>query len=306
MKKLLTVVKLNPMVQEFAKQHFEILTEKDLTADNAKEIEVIMSSGVGIVNRALLDKLPNVKMIDNFGVGFDGCDIEAIKERNIALCVTSSVLTDDVADLALSLLLNVSRQVTLCNNFVNKGLWAQGQKVNLGTKASCKNVGIIGLGKIGQAIAKRCLGFDMTVSYYDKYAKNDAYKRYDSLEELAHNVDYLIVSCAATPDNRNLINKEILEALGPSGFLINVARGSLVDEEALSFAIENKVIKGAALDVFAHEPNVPQGLLNKDNVVLTPHIASATVETRKAMADIVIANLKAFMEGKEYPTALKL
>lgn len=307
MKQLLAVVKLNEHVAAFIKeQGYEVLTEAMLNESNASNIEVIMSNGTGQISKQLLDKLPAVKMIDNFGVGYDGVDTAECARRDIALCTTLGVLTDDVADLAMSLILDVSRQVTVAHNYIQAGKWASGIKLAMGNKVSGKKVGIVGLGNIGKAVAQRCRGFNMEVFYHSLSADNTEYQHKDSLIELAKEVDYLVVCAAATEANRNMINAQVLEALGPSGFLINIARGSLVDEAALCDAITNGTIQGAALDVFASEPHVPQALLNRDNVLLTAHIASATVETRKQMADIVNANFKAFLEGKELPTRIKI
>lgn len=307
MKKLLTVVGLNENVASFIKkQHYEILTEAQLNESNASEIEIIMSNGSGIVSKELLDKLPNVKLIDNFGVGYDGVDIEECKRRNIAVCTTLGVLTDDVADLALALMLNVSRKVTYANNFIAEGKWELGKKPGLATKVSGKKVGIVGLGRIGSAVAQRACGFQMEIYYYDEFIENKNYTKVNNLIELASLVDYLIVCAAATEKNRNLIDSNVLMALGAKGFLINVARGSLVDEDALVYAIVNKQIKGAGLDVFAKEPFVPKQLIGRENVVLTSHIASATIETRLLMANIVIENMKAFLEGRDLPTRLRL
>lgn len=168
MKKLLTVVGLNEHVADFIKeQNYEVLTQDQLNDSNASEIEIIMSNGTGVVPKSLLDKLPNVKLIDNFGVGYDGVDVAECKKRDIALCTTPGVLTEDVADIALALILNVSRQVTLAHNFIADGKWEQGGKLGLGTKVSGKKVGIVGLGRIGSAVAQRCSGFDMQVYYFD-------------------------------------------------------------------------------------------------------------------------------------------
>lgn len=307
MKTLLTVVDLNENVAQFIKdQGYEVITEDKLNDENAPLIEVIMSNGTGKVSKALLDKLPNVKMIDNFGVGYDGVDVEECRKRDIALCTTPGVLTEDVADLALGLLLDLSRQITKAHNFIHDGKWEQGGKFPLGIQVSGKKVGILGLGRIGKAVAQRCAGFNMEVYYYDRNTQSDRYTKVDSLMDLATKVDYLVVCAAATAQNRNLINAQVLQALGTKGCLINIARGSLVDEDALCQAIEQGIIKGAALDVFACEPHVPNALLNKDNVVVTAHIASGTVETRKQMADIVNSNFKAFLEGTEMPTKLRL
>lgn len=307
MKVLLTVVALNANVAQFIKdQGYEVITQDELTSENAPYIEVIMSNGTGKISKELLDKLPNVKMIDNFGVGYDGVDVKECAKRNIALCTTPGVLTEDVADLAMALLLGLSRQVTMAHNFIHEGKWAHGLKFPLGSKVSGKKLGILGLGRIGKAVAARASGFDMPIYYYDRFSQDERYTKVDSLLDLAKAVDYLVVCAAATEENRNMVNAQVLEALGSKGCLINIARGSLVDEDALCQAIENGVIKGAALDVFASEPHVPEALLNRNNVIVTAHIASGTVETRKQMADIVNANFKAFLEGTPMPTKLKL
>lgn len=307
MKQLLAVVKLNEDVAAFIKEHgYEVITEDMLNESNVNNIEVIMSNGTGKISKQLLDKLPAVKMIDNFGVGYDGVDTAECARRDISLCTTLGVLTDDVADLAMSLILDVSRQVTVAHNYIHAGKWAAGAKLSLGNKVSGKRVGIVGLGNIGKAVAQRCRGFNMSVLYYSPKCENTEYHRKDSLIELAQSVDYLVVCAAANEANRKMINAQVLEALGPSGFLINIARGSLVDESALCDAINNGTIKGAALDVFDSEPHVPEALLNRDNVLVTAHIASATLETRKQMAEIVNANFQAFLDGQPLLTRVQL
>lgn len=305
-KKLLAVVKLDKNVDEFAAKYFEVLRPEDLSADNAKEIEVIMSNGKGVVSKELLDRLPEAKLIDNFGAGYDGVDTAECARRGIALCTTPGVLTDDVADLALAFILNVSRRITHAHNYVCAGKWKTCGKVPLATSVSGKNIGIIGLGRIGSAVARRAEAFAMQVCYFDTRVNNVRYLKKDSLTALAQCSDYLVVCAAAARENRGLISLEVLKALGPQGYLINVARGSLVDEEALAYCLEHHLIKGAALDVFAREPEVPRACLDNPDVIVTPHIASATCETRKKMAEIVIANLQAFLEHRPYLTPLKL
>ncbi len=304
MAKLLTVVKLNPMVEAFVKEHFEILTPSELTAADAAEIEVIMSNGGGKVSKELQDRLPNAKLIDNFGVGYDGADIDECQKRGIALCTTPGVLTDDVADLAIGLMLSLSRHICSGHAFVTSNRWQSGHKPALATKVSGKKAGIVGLGRIGRAVARRCEGFDMKVHYYDRHAVEPRYIKCETLEDLASCCDYLIICAAATAQNRHLISADIMRKLGPSGMLINIARGSLVDEKAAAALLKSGELGGAALDVFEDEPHVTPELLSLPNVVLTPHIASGTVETRALMAEIVIDNLKAFMAGTEYRTRL--
>lgn len=318
---ILRNVKLNPIVAEYVNQFYDVISVEELTAENASQIEVLLTNGTGQAPKELLDRLPNLKLIDDFGVGFDGVDIAECKRRNITVCTTPGVLTDDVADLALAHILAFSRQMCLAHHEVVSGAWATGHKsLGLGRKVSGKRVGIVGLGRIGKAVAQRCHGFNMSLAFYDRYLSADKaaadlkamlgvepeLTRYDDLVELARNSDYLVVCAAATPENHGLINEEVLTALGPQGTLINIARGVLVDEAALVKVLQEGKLGGAGLDVFDHEPNVPAALLTMKNVVLTPHIASATVETREQMASLVIGNLKAFREGTPYLTALTL
>lgn len=318
---ILRNVKLNPMVAEFVAQYYDVISVEELTDANAASIEVLLTNGTGKAPKELLDRLPNLKLIDDFGVGFDGIDVAECKRRNITVCTTPGVLTEDVADLALAHILALSRQICRAHHEVVSGAWSSGhKKLGLGHKVSGKRVGIVGLGRIGKAVAQRCHGFNMQLGFYDRFLSEDQARAdltqligvapqitaYQSLVELAHNSDYLVVCAAATPENHGLINEEVLTALGPHGALINIARGVLVDEAALVKILQEGKLGGAGLDVFAQEPHVPEALLTMPNVVLTPHIASATVETRELMANIVIGNLKAFREGTPYLTALAL
>lgn len=306
-KLILRNVSLNPIVEAYVKDKYEIISVADLNEQNSKDIEVLLTNGTGVAQKDLLDRLPNLKLIDDFGVGYDGVDVAECKKRNIALCNTPDVLTDDVADMAMLLMLNLSRQFAKAHNYVQSLDWEAKKSLPLANKLSGKKVGIFGLGRIGMAIAKRCCAFDMQIFYHsrsDKHISNYTYC--NSLNELAQHVDFLIVCAAANAQNKGIIDKSILQALGSKGSLINIARGSLVDEDALCYAIENNIIKGAGLDVFVDEPHVPKSLLGRDNVVLTPHIGSATEETRAQMAAIVIENLKAFEDGKPYITKVDL
>lgn len=304
MKAILHNVGLNPEVEAFAKEHFELVTPESMTEAQAAEIEVLLTNGKGKAPKELLDRLPNLKMIDVLGVGYDGVDTAECRRRGIEICVTTGVLTADVADLALGLTLSLLRRIPSGHELVCSKRWEQKEKLPLGHQMAFKRVGIAGLGQIGQAVAKRCAAFEMDISYFDLKEKDVPYHYFADLTELAANVDILIISAAATPANRGMVNAEVLKALGPSGVVVNVARGSLIDEPALIEAIKNGTIAGCALDVFEKEPFAPHELMGRPNVVLTPHIASATVETRKKMAAIVLENLKAFMEGRPRPTAL--
>jgi hydroxypyruvate reductase len=243
---------------------------------------------------ALIDALPNLKVIANFGVGYDTVDVDAAHRRGIAVSNTPDVLTDCVADLALGLVIDVARGVTAADRFLRRGDWHNGQ-FPLMTRVSGKRLGILGLGRIGRAIAKRASGFDMELRYHSRRpALGVDYPYEPSLVALADWADFFVVACAGGPETNGLVSADVISALGPRGFLINIARGTVVDERALVDALMNERIAGAALDVFKDEPNVPAELLTLDNVVLLPHIASGTNETRNAMADLVIANLRSF------------
>jgi hydroxypyruvate reductase len=236
------------------------------------------------------------------GVGYDGVDVAAAKERAIPVTHTPNVLNEDVADLAVALMLGIARRLPQADQYVRTGKWLKGP-MPLAKKMSGSRLGIVGLGRIGQAIADRAQAFGMKISYTTRNRKPDvAYTYYPSAEALAAEVDFLVAITPGGAGTKGLINAAVLKALGPAGYLINVARGTVVDTAALVHALQNNVIAGAALDVFENEPNVPEALLSMDNVVLTPHMASATVETRGAMAQLAVDNLKAHFGGKPLPS----
>ena len=248
---------------------------------------------------ALIAALPNLQVISSFGVGFETIDLEAAKRRGIRVSTTPDVLTDCVADLAFTLILDVARGTPAADRFVRRGDWLRGN-FPIMTRVSGKKLGIVGLGRIGGAIAKRGGGFDMEIRYHNRNRIDGSRYTYEpSLLELARWADFLVVAAAGGASTQRLISREVLDALGPDGFLINIARGSVVDEAALVEALESKRIAGAGLDVFENEPNVPERLLELDNAVLLPHIASATKETRQAMAELATDNLRTwFREGR--------
>ena len=269
-------------------------------AEHGANIRGVVTSGVYGTDNAVLDLLPNLEVINSFGVGYDAIDADYLARRQIKLSNTPDVLNSAVAETAMALMLCVSRRISEAERFVRAGQWGSG-KFPLGNDLTGKTCGIVGLGKIGKTIAKRAAAFDMNIAYFrrgEPYADID-YTHYADLAALAKASDYLIVIVPGGPDTQHLINADVLKALGPSSYLINVARGSVVDEQALVAALLNDEIAGAALDVFEHEPNVPAQLLTLDNVVLTPHIGSGTHETRQAMADLVCANInRYFAEGQ--------
>jgi len=285
-------------------EEFEVIRlwkEKDPEAvlqERKEDIVAIASVPNVKVSRNLIDSLPNLEIISQFAVGFDNIDLEAAKERGIPVTNTPDVLTDDTADTALSLLLAAARRIAEGDIYVRIGKWFNGP-MPLGVCLKGKVAGIVGMGRIGQAIATRCEAFGMKIAYYGPRKKDEfSYDYYDDIHEIAKASDFLILSCRGGEDTAHLVDANVLDALGPKGFLINISRGSVVDEQALVEALSMRTIAGAGLDVFAKEPYVPEDLISMDNVVLLPHIGSATVETRTAMGQLVVDNLLAHFEGK--------
>ena len=246
------------------------------------------------VDDATLAAMPNLQVISSFGVGTETLPLEAAQARGIAVGYTPDVLNDCVADTAFGLVMDVARRFSASDRFVRAGRWLQGA-YPLATRVSGKRLGILGLGRIGQVVARRASGFDMEVRYHNRRPNPAVPYTYESsIESLARWADFLVVVSAGGPETHHLVSASVLRALGPEGFLINVSRGSVVDEDALIEALEDGVIAGAGLDVYADEPRVPERLLALDQVVLLPHLASATNETRQAMAELVVDNLDAF------------
>jgi hydroxypyruvate reductase len=273
-------------------------------ADKAALLKAVGAQIIGMVQGGgslapieLLDQLPNLQIISVFGVGYDGVPVDYCRRRGIKVGHTPDVLTDDVADVALALTLMLSRQFHLANRYVQAGDWPR-KPLALSTSATGKTVGILGLGRIGKAIAQRLDACGMKVGYHGRTAQEAVYTYYPTLVGMAKAVDFLIVACPGGPATRNMVNAEVLAALGAKGKIVNIARGTIIDEPALVRALQAGTLGGAGLDVFADEPHVPAELLAMDNVVLLPHVGSATKETRKAMGDLVLANLAAHFAGK--------
>ena len=270
----------------------------------APRIRAIAASGEAIVTRELIAQLPALEVISVFGVGYDGVDVKAAHERGIPVTNTPDVLTDDVADMGMALLLSIARGVPQAEQYLRAGRWPTGP-YKLGRKVSGARLGIVGLGRIGQAIATRAEGFGMSIAYTTRTERPaSGYRYFPSAEALAAEVDFLMVITPGGAGTRKLINANVLKALGPKGYLINVARGSVCDEQAVIEALQSGTIAGAALDVFENEPNVPESLRGLDNVVLTPHMASGTWETRRAMADLAFGNLAAHFAGQPLLTSV--
>lgn len=279
---------------------WEAEDEAAFLAEQGADIDMLVTSGNAVMGApaALIAALPNLKAICSNGVGYDSIDTEAARSRGIVVTNTPEVLNDCVADLGMALLLDVARRISEADRFTRAGHWTQG-RFPLSSKIGGKVCGIVGLGNIGQAVARRAQAFDMAIHYYNPRSSPDVpYTRHESLVALAQQADFLVLTLPGGAATRHIINAEVLQALGPQGYLINIARGSVVDQQALVDALETGQIAGAGLDVFEQEPQVPDALRQRDNVVITPHIASSTRETMAAMADLVFENMLAFARGE--------
>lgn len=267
-----------------------------LDRETASRIRAVVTSGRFGVPSTLMRALPNLELVANFGVGYDTTDVAQAAARGILVTNTPDVLTDCVADTALALLLDAFRRFSASERFLRSGAWAA-NGYPLTRRFSGRTVGIVGLGRIGQAIAERAAGFGCPILYHSRrHVPGSPWEYVPSLRELAERVDALVVAVPGGPATDALVDRTILDAIGPEGVLINIARGSVVDEEALMRALDEGTLGGAGLDVFAHEPDVPAGLL-RDDVTVYPHVGSGTVETRQDMRDLVLANLAAHLDG---------
>ena len=272
---------------------------KAALAEYGKGITAVVTSATMGANAELMDALPDLKAICSWGVGYETIDVQAARQRGVLVSNTPDVLTDCVADLAWGLMIAGARRMTLGDRYVRAGRWGQVHgSIPLGSRVSGKKLGIVGLGRIGQAIAQRGQGFDMDVRYHNRRARDDVPYGYEaSLVELARWADFLVVATVGGAGTRHLVNREVIEALGPKGIIVNIARGPVIDEQALAAALESGKLGCAALDVFEYEPNVPDALKTSDNTVLLPHIGSATYETRLAMEDLMLENLQSYFRS---------
>jgi hydroxypyruvate reductase len=267
------------------------------------QVRGLVQGGGTVTPPTLLDALPKLEIISVFGVGYDGVPVDYCKARGLKVTNTPDVLTDDVADVAVALITMTGRGFVRLNRFVHAGGWLK-HPPELTTKLGGRTVGILGLGRIGKAIAARVTAMGMRVAYTGRRPQDVPYRFLPDLEALAAASDFLVVACPGGAATKNIVDAKVLAALGAKGTLVNIARGSIVDEPALVKALADGTIKGAGLDVFADEPNIPAALLAMDNVVLLPHVGSATRETRQAMGDLCKANLDAWFAGKPLPTLI--
>jgi lactate dehydrogenase-like 2-hydroxyacid dehydrogenase len=252
----------------------------------------------------LMDKLPKLEIIANFGVGYDSIDTAAARARNIGVTNTPNVLNDAVAEITIGLMIALARRIPQSDQFVRRGEWLKGN-FPFQVELNGKTLGILGLGRIGKEIAARAQAMKMRVVYYGRHRQPDEpFVYYDDLAAMARDVDWLVIIAPGGKATEKLVSRQVLEALGPDGYLVNMARGTLIDEVAMVEMLRQKTLGGAALDVFEKEPSVPAALLGLDNVVLSPHQGSATQQTRDKMGALVVANLDAHFAGEPLPSAV--
>lgn len=271
-------------------------------AEVGPKIDAVLTSGVRGFSADLLDKLPNAKMVSVWGAGLQALDLDAAKARGVTVTNTPDNSKIAVAELGVALLLGACRWVPDGDSFVRSGRWAEEGYSRLGTGLAGKKCGIVAMGTIGRALAKRLEPFELTISYYGPRKKDDlSYPYFDDVEKLAADSDFLILCCPETDETRGMITASVLKALGEDGILVNIARGKIVDEEALTDALENGSIKAAACDVFADEPRVSERLRTSERLVAVPHIGSQLSDVRQKRKELALANLQAFFAGEKMP-----
>lgn len=273
-----------------------------LIASLAERCQVVVTSGGLGIDAGIMAKLPKLKLVACFGVGVDAIDLAYCAEHGVAVTNTPDVLTEEVADLALALLLAAVRRVPGGDRFVREGRWLKAS-MPLTQSLQGRRVGIVGLGRIGHAIARRCAAFNTTIGWHGPRPKPEVeWQYFPDIVELARWADVLIAACPGGPETRGVISRAALEALGPEGVFVNIARGSVVDQAALVELLGSGRVGSAGLDVFEGEPRVPSALLEMENVVLQPHVGSATHPTRTAMGQLVLDNVAAWAEGRSLVT----
>lgn len=305
--KLLQLCGVLPATQTVLDANYEVFRWPDAAGQEAWLVEhgatvrAVVTGGHLGIETALAERLPSLGIVAINGVGYDRVDLDAMRRLGVRVSNTPDVLTDDVADLAIALMLNVMRGLPAAERHVRDGLWPASQP-SLARRASGLRYGIVGLGRIGQGIATRLAGFGGSIAYTGPNQKQSPYSYHATLHGLAAASDVLFIATAASSATKRLVDASVLDALGPQGVLVNVARGSIIDEPALVEALATHRIWGAGLDVFDDEPNVPEPLLTMPHVSLAPHMGSATAETRDAMGKLMLANLEAFFTGKDLLT----
>jgi D-3-phosphoglycerate dehydrogenase len=271
----------------------------DLGSHAAAAITAIATPGKGPIDVALLDQLPHLRLISCFSSGLDGIDLAAARSRGIHVTHVPDVLAEPVADIALALTIDVMRGMTAGDRYLRQGLWRSRGDMPLTSLTGGKLAGIVGFGRIGNAVARRLAACGMRIAYHGRRVKADVpHPYYDNVRDLAADADVLVLCCPSTPETRGLVTRDVLDALGSQGFLINVSRGAVVDEAALIAALQSGAIAGAGLDVYLNEPNIDPAFLALENVVLLPHIGGAAKETRQAMYDAMLDNIRRHFAGE--------
>ncbi len=296
-----------PMEQLFTVHRFPVSGDcNELSADTRESIKAIAFKGHTTLGPEIINAFPNVGLIANYGVGYDTIDVTHASSLGIKVTNTPDVLTNDVADLAVGMLLALNRDIIGADHWVRTGQWAGHGAYPLQRTLTGVSVGVAGLGRIGRAVANRLQGFDTDIHYYSQTEKDapSSWKYHSSLIDLATAVDILMVTVSGGPETAGIISKEVIHAVGPDGLIVNCSRGSTVDEPALLDALEAGSLRGLATDVFNNEPEIDQRFLNLNNVLLQPHQSSATIETRKRMGQLQRDNLLAYFSEKPLLTAV--
>lgn len=303
---ILQLVPLRPEVQKELAARYRLHGKADFDKV-AGIVRGCVTNGHSGPPPQMIDRMPKLEIIASVSVGYDGIPVEYARSKGIPTTNTPEVLNDDVADLAIGLMIMTARRLVVTDRYVRSGRWPkEGEYPLAPQRASGKRVGILGMGRIGREIGKRAEAMNNSIAYHSRRPVADVrWRYYPDLVELAKNSDFLIVIIPSTPETKKIVNQDVIEALGPGGILVNVARGAVVDEDALVEALTSGKLGGAGLDVFANEPQVPEVLFGMDNVVLEPHVGSATLETRRAMSQLVLDNLDAHFAGKPLLTEIK-
>lgn len=302
---IILVCEMIPHVMESLERDYQVhhywqaADKTGFLSEVGAEIRGIATNGHFGASRAMMAACPKLEIVSSYGVGYDAVDIPAAEERGVIVTNTPDVLNEDVSNLAIALLLDTTRQVTAGDRYVRRGDWLETGDMPLARSIHGKTLGILGLGRIGKLIAAKAEALGCKIAYFGRNEQSGlSYRYYADLVEMAGDSDFLVAICPGGPSTEGLVNRAVIEALGPEGTLINVSRGSVVDEPALVAALEDGRLGAAGLDVFVEEPKVPEALLAMDNVVLQPHRGSATEETRRAMGDLMLDNMKAHFAGQ--------
>ncbi len=302
---ILQLVPLRPEVQKELEARYRVHQKADFEKV-AGIVRACVTNGHSGPPTDWIDRMPKLEIIGSASVGYDGIPVEYARSKGIPVTNTPEVLNDDVADLAIALMTMTARRLVVADRYVREGDWPKKGEFPLAYRASGKRVGILGMGRIGREIGKRAEAANNSIAYHSRRPVADVpWKHYPALVDLAKNSDFLIVIIPSTPETLKIVNRDVMEALGPTGILVNVARGAVVDEAALVEALQNGKLGGAGLDVFEKEPQVPAALIGMDNVVLAPHVGSGTYETRRAMSQLVLDNLDAHFAGRPLLTEIK-